>query len=60
MNGTDDRNEMNLSGVESDLDSVQEALAAVDADDLDKAEAIAASLTESDSGAPAEELTNED
>ncbi len=56
----DARVDTELGRLESDLDSVESALAALDADDLDRAEALAASLdTPADVSAPADGPSDE-
>lgn len=42
-----DRQTAQLEGIERDLDTVDAALAALDSDDLERAEALAAELEES-------------
>jgi len=59
VNDTADRDEIDLSGIESDIDAVQEALDALDDDDLDRAEAIAASLDGSESETSGEDSAHE-
>ena len=45
-----------LEAIEQDLDNVDEALAALDADDLDAAEALAAQLDSAGTPTPADDL----
>lgn len=57
---TASQDEASLHGIEQDLDNVDEALAALDAGDLDAAEALAAVLDSPGVRAPDEERLNGD